>query len=723
MKKKFSIAISLAVILAMTLTSLALAADPTAYVEFKTDAPCPVNVLVFPYTNPANQSGQTAGGSTPWTLPTYPLTSVTFFYDPSVVCYGITYNFVSASVVPPSTSNPPKSGAEGSTTTVTGEYLPDTAAPTLHLPGDITVEATAPTGATVNFLATADDVNPAHPAVTCNPPSGSTFPLGTIPVACSATDAANNTANGSFNVTVVDTTPPTIAPHGDETVEATSALGAVVNYTAPATFDKVDGAGTASCSPASGSTFALGNTTVTCNKTDAHGNVATATTFVVHVVDTGPSVEVPADMTVEATGPSGALVTFSASASDIVDGALTPTCVPGSGSTFTLGTTSVTCSATDTHNNTGSASFSVTVVDTTSPALALPADMTVTALDVTGVVVTFSASANDLVDGPVPVTCTPASGMMFPIGTTTVNCSATDTHNNTGTATFNVTVVMDTTPPVLTLPANMTVDALSASGAVVNFTASANDLVDGPVPVTCSPVSGSLFPLGKTTVNCSATDSHGNSASESFTVTVVDTTPPILTLPSGMVRPALNASGAVVDFTASANDLVDGPVPVTCSPGSGLMFPIGTTAVNCSATDSHGNNARGNFIVSVQYVIGNCNGVPGHQILQPIDPYGSSVFKAGSTVPAKFRVCGTDGVSIGTPGVVSSFRLITIISNGTEMIVDEPVDSTTPDTDFRSGNGQWIFNINTKNLSADNTYFYRITLNDESFITFQFDLK
>jgi hypothetical protein len=297
-----------------------------------------------------------------------------------------------------------------------------------------------------------------------------------------------------------------------------------------------------------------------------------------------------------------------------------------------------------------------------------------------------------------------------------VTCTATDDSLNSTNASFNVTVteVVDTTPPVLTLPANITVDALSASGAVVNFTASANDLVDGPVPVNCTPASGSLFPIGTTTVNCSATDSHGNSASGSFTVTVVDTTPPTLTLPSGMIVPALNASGALVSFTASANDQVDGPVPVTCSPGSGLMFPIGTTAVNCSATDSHGNNARGNFIVSVQYAIGNCNGVPGHQILQPINTDGSSVFQAGSTVPAKFRVCGTDGVSIGTPGVVSSFRLIN---------VDEAVLSTTPDDAFRSGNGQWIFNINTKNLSADNTYVYLIALNDGSFITFQFDLK
>jgi hypothetical protein len=119
-----------------------------------------------------------------------------------------------------------------------------------------------------------------------------------------------------------------------------------------------------------------------------------------------------------------------------------------------------------------------------------------------------------------------------------------------------------------------------------------------------------------------------------------------------------------------------------------------------------------------------CLGSPGHVILQPINTDGSSVFKQKSTVPAKFRVCDANGVSVGTPGVVSSFRLIQI-SNGTVSNIDEAVDSTTPDTAFRwSADGQqWIFNINTKSLSAGKTYVYLITLNDGSTIQFQFGLK
>jgi hypothetical protein len=121
---------------------------------------------------------------------------------------------------------------------------------------------------------------------------------------------------------------------------------------------------------------------------------------------------------------------------------------------------------------------------------------------------------------------------------------------------------------------------------------------------------------------------------------------------------------------------------------------------------------------------GTCLGEPGHQILQPINADGTSVFKQKSTVPAKFRVCDGNGASSGTAGVVSSFRLVQVIT-GTTSDVDEAVVSTTPDTQFRwdPTAQQWIFNISTKPMSANATYIYRITLNDSSLIDFLFGLK
>ncbi len=154
--------------------------------------------------------------------------------------------------------------------------------------------------------------------------------------------------------------------------------------------------------------------------------------------------------------------------------------------------------------------------------MTVPANITVNSTSAIGVAVTFTVSATDDVDGALTPTCNPASGSTFPVGTTTVTCSATDSDNQTTTASFTVTVVLvDTTPPVVTVPANITVNSTSASGVAVTFTASATDNLDGSLTPTCSPTSGSTFPVGTTTVTCHATDSHGNTGTASFTVTVV----------------------------------------------------------------------------------------------------------------------------------------------------------------------------------------------------------
>jgi hypothetical protein len=327
---------------------------------------------------------------------------------------------------------------------------------------------------------------------------------------------------------------------------------------------------------------------------DVYGSVGILT-------DTAPPVvTVPADLTLEATGPGGRAVTFTASATDATPANPTVTCTPASGSTFAIGTTTVTCSATDAAGNTGSKSFAVTIRDTTVPTLSLPANLTLEATGPAGATVSYQASASDLVDGPRTPTCTPASGSTFAIGTTTVTCSATDTRGNTASGGFTVTVQDTTAPAISGTPANITAEATGPAGTAVSFAApTASDLVDGSRPVICTPASGSTFALGATTVTCSASDTRGNSASTSFTVTVQDTTRPTLALPANLTRDATGPSGTAVSFTASANDLVDGARPVTCAPASGSTFAIGTTTVTCSASDTRGNSASASFTVTV----------------------------------------------------------------------------------------------------------------------------
>jgi hypothetical protein len=110
---------------------------------------------------------------------------------------------------------------------------------------------------------------------------------------------------------------------------------------------------------------------------------------------------------------------------------------------------------------------------------------------------------------------------------------------------------------VLSGVSNITQEATGPTGAVVTFSVLANDLVDGAVTVTNDPPSGSVFPLGVTVVNVSAGDTNGNLTTTNFTVTVVDTTAPTLTLLG--TNPFVVLFGeAFTDPGATATDIVDG---------------------------------------------------------------------------------------------------------------------------------------------------------------------
>jgi predicted extracellular nuclease len=317
-----------------------------------------------------------------------------------------------------------------------------------------------------------------------------------------------------------DVVAPVIDAVQDVIAEATGADGAVVTFATPAAHDNLDPVVTVSCLPASGSVFAVRNTGVTCSTQDVAGNQSSVS-FTVTVQDTtAPVVTVPEDQVAEATSAAGAVVTFSASATDAVTSPLTVGCSPASGSTFALGTTVVTCSAADAVPNVGLASFNVTVRDTTAPVVSVPAVQVAEATSAAGAVVTFNATATDTVTSGLAVLCLPLSGSTFQIGDTLVTCTTVDAANNPGSAFFTVSVV-DTTAPVLLLPAHITEEATSAAGRVVTYVASAADLVTPDATATCSPASGSTFPVGDTEVSCSSSsDAAGNSSTGSFTITI-----------------------------------------------------------------------------------------------------------------------------------------------------------------------------------------------------------
>lgn len=444
-------------------------------------------------------------------------------------------------------------------------------------------------------------------------------------------DLAGNESTAEFGPIDLDKTAPVVnIPEGPLFFPASGAQGGVATYSANAT-DNVDGPLAVNCTPASGSVFPLGDTNVTCQATDTHGNASSAV-FVVRIGDIAPPVlTLPTVPRHEATGPSGAAVTYTATARDAVEGDVSVSCAPPSGTTFALGKTLVTCSASDTSGNVASGSFEVEVVDTTAPTLTLPSLSDFEATGPAGAVVSYTASASDAVDDSVVVSCSPPSGSTFAIGTTTVTCSASDTEGNSATAGFDVTV-KDTTPPAISnLPSDMTLEATGPAGAAASWpTPDANDIVDGAVAVTCAPASGSTFPLGTTNVLCSATDTRGNAATAGFSVTVRDTTAPTLNVPDDIVAEATSPLGATVTYAASAEDVVDGQVAVSCSPASGSAFALGTTAVTCTAQDAQHNAASRTFNVLVQDTTAPVLSVPASFTVNATSPSGATVIYAAS---------------------------------------------------------------------------------------------
>ena len=326
-------------------------------------------------------------------------------------------------------------------------------------------------------------------------------------------------------------------------------------------------------------------------------------------------------------------------------------------------------------------------------------------------------------------------------GIHSISCSATDGANNTGAAAGSANTAMlkiDTTSP--TVVRNLIADNCSLLGnagwcrgtQTAGFTAS--DATSG-VATPCSgagcnftqssSVNGSAVLIASGAVcdaagNCNSGINAGPYMIDSIPAAVAITTPA-----SGGIY-LLNQA---IPSSYNCSDLTSGPSTCAGPVASGLNIDtasVGPKSFKVDATDVAGNPSTLTNAYAVQYAsVGLCLGSPGHAILQPINADGTSVFQQKSTVPAKFRVCDALGNSIGTPGVVSSFRLVQKLNGLIADPVDEIVDSTTPDTAFRwdPTARQWIFNINTKGQQAGSTYVYRIDLNDGTSILFQFGLK
>ncbi|HLM54635.1 MAG TPA: HYR domain-containing protein, partial [Pyrinomonadaceae bacterium] len=322
--------------------------------------------------------------------------------------------------------------------------------------------------------------------------------------------------------------------------------------------------------------------------------------------NTPPVADAGADQTIECGGGTTP-VTLDGSASADADGDTLAyewregATVLGTAATlntsFAFGPHTVTLKVTDPSGDFNEDTVVVNVVDTADPMITAPPNVSVN----TGPGATScgafvsdetlgTAAASDGCSGSVTVTRTGVpAGNVFPVGTTIVTYTADDGHGHTRKAYQSVTVT-DDTPPTVSAPANVNVNAPanSCSVSLDPGTATAGDNCPGVNVAGSRSDSLALnapYPVGTTTITWTATDAHGNTASAVQTVKVNDVTAPTIIVTSG----AINLSPPNHSYqTFSLSDLV-ASVSDSCDAGVDI-----NDVVISNVTSDEEENASGN---------------------------------------------------------------------------------------------------------------------------------
>jgi gliding motility-associated-like protein len=310
----------------------------------------------------------------------------------------------------------------------------------------------------------------------------------------------------------------------------------------------------------------------------------------------------PSDQTVSMTGSgcSQPVIWTSPTASD--NCALASFTVSHtSGTAFPKGLTVVTYTATDAAGNTATCSFNVNVVDKTPPVITgCPANITVNANAACQAVVTWTApSFTDNCAGGT-LTASKAPNTAFNKGTTTVVYTATDAAGNSATCSFNVIVEDKSVPTFQNCPVDRVVNVNSMCAAMVPWELPTATDNCGSVTITSSHNPNDNFPIGKTEVKYTATDSQGNVSTCVFNVTVKNETSPVISnCPNDINLEGNEMQMARADWIVPTASTSCGSVTLTGSHQPGDLFPVGTTKVQYVAVDDGGNTSYCYFDVIV----------------------------------------------------------------------------------------------------------------------------
>lgn len=586
------------------------------------------------------------------------------------------------------------------------------------------------------------------------PASGAFYPVGTTIVS-----VTSETGGGScsFTVTVVQGAPPSIACPANQTVTAPSGeTSASVTPGTPLTNPStgVTVVGVRSDDPVCnqdddpGCTlrpltdpYPIGVTTIAWTVTDSNGLNSSCTQRITVIENScggdtePPTITAPPAITAQ-TGPNSTTCGVALSPSDDELGspvvsdncAVTVTSDIPAGGMFPVGVTTVHYLATDGAGNTATASQVVTVIDNTAPLIAAPANASYTCpSEVPG------GSASQATRGEVR----DEDGNLLPPGPPYDNCgvpsvglvetnnggagssadpriitrtfTATDSAGLISTAVQTITVA-DGVAPTISAPADANYQCISNVPAGNINQAVASDNCAAPTVTLSETNNGGLGTPASPRVitrTFTATDAAGNASSAAQTITVNDTTPPVISCPANIeVYLPLNSTAtsmAVSYPTVTATDNCSTPT-ITGGPASGSVFPVGTTTVSKTATDVAGNTSSCSFTVTVLY---NFTGF--------FSPVGNlptlNTVNAGRAVPLKFSLSGNKGLSIFATG---SPYTVSLNCSSSDPGVDVAETTTAGGSSLSYGPDQYHYTWKTENSWAGTCRQLVIKLNDGS---------
>ncbi len=325
-----------------------------------------------------------------------------------------------------------------------------------------------------------------------------------------------------------------------------------------------------------------------------------------------------------------------------------------SGSTFPVGTTTVSYMATDSTGNTASCSFTVTVVDNQNPTISCPADIIVNADNGTCAATNVNLGTPTTGDN-CGVQGTSNNGLAsYPVGTTVVTWTVTDVNGRTATCTQNVTV-RDNQEPTISCPADVIVNADNGTCAAANVYLGTPTTGDNCGVQGTSNNGLASYPVGTTVVTWTATDVNGNTATCTQNVTVVDNQNPTISVANVTVN-ADNGSCAATNVNLGIPTTGDNCGVQGTSNDGPASYPVGTTTVNWTVTDVNGNTNTTTQTVTV------------------IDNQNPTISIANVTVNADNGACAATNVNLGTPTTGDNCAVAGTSNDG---LASYPVGSTT----------------------------------------------